>query len=488
MQSEIFSTIHKHAGLSFDNFDYKSKSKKLKKSIVNYSELFYQVKRAIFLTKQNISVDDNKQSIFIYGPTGIGKTQIIQDIANKTDCVYHKLEIQKVPIEELQGFPYLFNGKDGKTYVRLAHPTVLPPSNDDRLWILHLDEFNKAETENMAAVMNLILTGEIGGSADYDEESGRSLKYSLPKKTVIIGTGNKKSQKNTSSYNTVNRFDIATAERWHRNLFLEYDAFSWIESFAFKPFMWNGITLPSRILNIILYYIFDKAMEENKQSPFLISKLLDKDNSEDFSGDSTMSPRAWTLLSDNMLFDIWLNWNNLKKSDHEKYSNKAEELDLDSGFAAYTLDPNVQVNALLNNVYELGITGDNLVLDIKSRFEFFSDNRVLPTDIIYDYVSFRASAIKMKERKGALLYLLLGIANAVNDMEELELKPAALNISTFIADTNIPAEDISAFIYELNKSKKELNDILYSINERYKNAYEGFYYTSSKEFENVEMN
>lgn len=478
-KEQVFLGVQKVIGESIDKYPLERKEYK-NTSKASYNDIFTQVKRAINLTKNGIYTDEVRHSIFIYGPTGTGKTQIIKQIAENTDCVYHKLEIQKVPIEELQGFPYLFNSKDGNTYVRLAQPTVLPPSDDKRLWILHLDEFNKAETENMAAVMNLILDGEIGGSADYDETTGKSLKYKLPEKTVIIGTGNKKTQKNVSSFNTVNRYDIATAERWHRNLFLEYNAFDWIESYAGKPFNFFGYELPTRILGIILQFILDKAMEENPESPFIIPKLLDKKDSKDFSGDSTFSPRAWTLISDNMLFDMWQDWKNILRKDQRP------------DFIYYANNPNNQIKALYDNVYELGINGESLAKDIEARFRYFIENRVTPYDIINDYVPFRNNIVNMKNKKGAVLYLLIGVAQALKEYEELDVSKTALHISTFITDADIQVEDISAFLFEIDKSKdqlsKDISDMLYSINERYKNAYEGYFYTSEKDLLNAKAN
>jgi len=407
-----------------------------------------------------------------------GKTEIIKQIAEKHGAVYHKLEIQKVPLEELQGFPYLHKTNDGKTVVRLAHPTDLPPSDDKRLWVFHLDEFNKADTENMAAVMNLVLNGEIGGSADYNEETGKSEKYRLPEKTVIIGSGNLKEQSNVTSFNSVNNFDTATAERWHRNLFIGYNAPSWLESFAYKPYEWNGIKLSTRIPHCIIYYILDKYIEtDNPEAPFLIpKKIFNNDNSEE-EAESTMSPRAWTLASNQIIADAFLYWEKLNEEEKKKYNNNFDE---------YLQDPNVQIKCLIDNVYEFGANGNEIVSDIIGRYNYFAENRVTPEDIIYHYAENRNRIRQIVNKKGAIIYLFYGVGMALKEINDIDnITKIALNISTFITDTNISAEDLTIFIYELDKTKSEFNkklsELLYSINERYKNSYQGYYYTGEND-------
>lgn len=477
MKNELFYDIQKYVSKGFDKEPLNKSNLKVQKTpVVNYEELTQQLNRAINLTKNGIKFGETFHSVFVWGPTGTGKTEIIKQIAQQHDAVYHKIEIQKVPIEELQGFPYLHKSKDGKTVVRLAHPTDLPPSDDKRLWVFHLDEFNKADTDDMAAVMNLVLNGEIGGSADYNEETGESEKYRLPERTVVIGSGNPKEQKNVSSFNSVNNFDTATAERWHRNLYIKYDAPSWLASYAFKPFNWNGIDLSTRVPGIIAFYILDKFIEEsNPETPFLITKSIF--DAEDDEAESTMSPRAWTLASNEIISDAFIEWLSLDEKEKSKYNNKFDD---------YLQVPNIQIKHLINNVYEFGCKGKELVSDIIARYNYFAENRVLPEDVIYNYIDHRNKIKKIAERKGAIMYLLYGIGHAIKDIKKWDdVRMPALNISTFITDTNIPAEDLTVFIYELDQVKtevsKELADTLYSINERYKNSFQGYYYTGEDE-------
>lgn len=465
--SQLYYDIQKSVSTCFDIEPIDKENSKVNNTCkVDYLQLEEQLKRAIFLTKHEMFVDNTFHSIFIWGPTGSGKSEIVKQIAESEGCIYHKLEIQKVPIEELAGFPYLHKNDKDQTVVRLAHPTILPPSDSLDVWILHLDEFNKAETDQMAATMNLVLTGEIGGSADYNEKTGESIKYKLPKKTIIIGSGNPKNQKNVTGFNAVNSFDTATAERWHRNLYLDYNAISWLQHFGFKDYKFINGSIIKRIPEIISYFIFDKYIENGDvASPFLIPKVLSTDEAE---GDSTMSPRAWTLAANNMILDMYMEWTK-------------EKTGID--FETYVKNPNSQIKSLINNIYEFGANGDNLVREIIARYVYFYENRILPKDVLENYSSIREKVKSLKDKKGALLYLLLGIAFELkNNINFNNIKIPAINLSTFIIDTDIPVEDLTLFIYEINQNKneqsKQINDLLYSINERYKNAHQGYYFTS----------
>ena len=102
----------------------------------------------------------------------------------------------------------------------------------------------------------------------------------------------------------------------------------------------------------------------------------------------------------------------------------------------------------------------------------------------------REKILALKDKTGVMLYLLVSTGNYLDSVEEKtmkaeEIKLAALSISTFIEDVNIPVEDITAFIQIVNKSKNKIaravHDILFTISQKYKNSYSGFYYTSDKE-------
>lgn len=489
MDSSLYD-IQSRINFGFDKFKF-SKDKKfdLKPVEVTYEELQDEIHRLLRLTK-NKRKFENFHSLFIFGPTGVGKTEIVKAISESEGCIYHKLEIQKIPIEEFEGFPYLQN-KDGRKVVRLAHPTVLPPSGDDRVWILHLDEFNKADSEKMAAVMNLVLTGEIGGAADFNDETGKSEKYRLPEKTLIIGSGNFKTQEQVENLNLVNPMDTATSERFHRTVFLDYNASSWLRSFASRDhnfsFEEKKYTLSSRIPPIIMYYIMDKMLEEGIKSPFLIPISI---RPEEGGSERTTSPRSWTIVGDNMILDALEAFESLEdKIEYEKISleifgNKERAFDI------FFQNPENQIDFLAKQTTEFGLNGKAITKEIITRYIYFAENRIIPEDILFSYKKNRERITKYKDKAGVMLYLLISVANYLDSIEETKIKEEdirlfSLSISTFIEDINIPAEDITAFIHTVNKSKnkiaKAVHNNLFQISQRYKTAYSGYFYTSAAE-------
>lgn len=485
MQAKIFNEIQSRIN---GDFDYATSSSlkvgNVPSTTLNYETFQKEVRQLINFTKNEQFFGDLYHSFFVFGDTGVGKTQIIEQIAKEEDCVYHKLEIQKVPIEILQGFPYLteVETENGEMKVaKLAPSTILPPSNDDRTWVLHLDEFNKADPDKMSAVMNLVYTGEIGGSADYDEKKGKSVKYKLPRKTVVIGSGNNKEQQNVENLNVVSSMDTATSERWHRTGYLPYNAESWLNSFALREHNFFGHKLDTRIPGILINFVLDKVLENGNQAdPFLIPIVAG--SQDGMESERTTSPRAWTFIADMMYLQMYNDYmsNNKIRKEYEDAGNS---------FPEFAKNPTNQINYLKKQVYEFGLKGNEVVADIISRYVYFAENRVLPANVLTEYKEHREKVKKLAEKKGVILHLFLGIAYYLDDLnEELtdkQLKLYGVNVSTFMEDCSIPSEDAVAFIQTLKRSKSDnadrFNEFMISISERYKNAYGGYYHTSIHE-------
>ena len=479
MQTKIFNEIQSKINADFENGNGSNlKVGNVPSTVLNYETFEKEIRQLIRYTKNEQFFGELYHSYFVFGDTGVGKTQIIEQLAKEEDCVYHKLEIQKVPIEILQGFPYLteIETPSGEMKVaKLAPSTILPPSDDDRTWVLHLDEFNKADPDKMSAVMNLVYTGEIGGSADYDEKKGKSVKYRLPRKTVVIGSGNNKEQQNVENLNVVSSMDTATSERWHRTGYLPYNAESWLNAFALREYEFFGHKMDTRIPGIIINFVLDKVLENGNQSdPFLIPIIAG--SQDGMESERTTSPRAWTFVADMMYVQMY----------NDYMSNKKLQ---EVSFPEFAKNPTNQVNYLKQQVYEFGLKGNEVIADIISRYVYFAENRVLPSNVLVEYKEHRDKVKKLAQKKGVILHLFLGIAYYLDDLKEeltdREMKKYGVNVSTFMEDCNIPSEDAVAFIQTLKRSKNEnadkFNEFMISISERYKNAYGGYYHTSIHE-------
>lgn len=445
-----------------------------RETIVNYSQLEKELERLISIAKNDLKIDETRPSVFIFGPTGCGKTEIVKNVSERCGAIFHKLEPQKVPIEELQGFPYIHTKEDGSKVVKLASPTILPPSDDDRLWVLFLDEFNKADTESMAAIMNLVLNGEIGGFADFNEKTGKSEKYRLPKHCVIVGAGNMREQDGSTETNQVNTFDIATAERWHRVLYMEYDFESWLESFALKPytvkFGEKTFNFPTRIPPIILNFLMESYIESlNKKAPFLIPKPLENEN--DVS--STFSPRAWTLLANSMI------------SDFISFNPNPEEA---------FLDANIQMKTLIDNTNELGLNGKEVAEKIIASFRFGFENNIAPEIIFDSYMDVREKVKNVSKLFGMKTYLIVELAEYIKRLGsnpdnkfvlDNSTLPKVANVSTFFSDMEASSEDISTFIMTIKSSNdfsSSFSSSLSKVNKKYAEAYSYILHT---DFSNI---
>lgn len=121
-----------------------------------------------------------KRPVFLWGPPGIGKSDLIAAIGAETNRPVIDLRLALMEPTDLRGLPY-FN-HDEKTMV-WAPPSELPRADDEtKNAILFLDELNSAPPSVQAAAYQLVLNRRIGN-------------YFLPKDVVIVAAGNRETDK-----------------------------------------------------------------------------------------------------------------------------------------------------------------------------------------------------------------------------------------------------------------------------------------------------
>jgi hypothetical protein len=345
----------------------------------------------------------------------------------------------------------------------------------------------------MAAIMNLALSGEIGGSADFDEATGKSTKYKLPQKTIIIGTGNFRSQDNIENLNMVNTMDTATSERFHRTVYLKYNAKSWLKNFAMKQYQFRikdqWYTLLSRIPPIILNFVMNKALEQGNEAPFTIPVVT---NPQEGGGERTTSPRAWTIVGDNMILDALSAYEKLGENRRE-YGELSWKLfgTYDRAFDIFFQNPYNQIEFFSKNTPEFGLKGRDIIQEVIESYIHFAKDRIVPEDVILNYAKNRERIKTLKPKIGFILYLLISIGNyiATSTMDEEDVRMGVVNISTFIEDVAIQVEDLAVFIHILvsakakNKIASIFHDMLYAANQRYKSSFTDFYYINGAEIQ-----
>jgi len=123
-----------------------------------------------------------KRPVFLWGPPGIGKSEIIEGITNELGGICYDVRLSQMEPTDIRGIPY-FN-KDTSKMV-WAEPVDLPDAETCAQYpvvVLFLDEMNSAAPAVQAAGYQLILNRRIG-------------QYKLPDNVVIVAAGNRDSDK-----------------------------------------------------------------------------------------------------------------------------------------------------------------------------------------------------------------------------------------------------------------------------------------------------
>jgi len=199
-----------------------------------------------------IPLIDSQIPTFIWGSPGVGKSSLVQQIAQQKEMEFIDLRLSLLDPTDLRGIPFFEN--ETKTAV-WAKPEFLPDTNSLEFGILFLDEINSAPPTIQAAAYQLILDRKIG-------------EYILPKNFSIIAAGNYENDRGVTY-----RMPTPLANRFvHLNFDLDFDSWK-IWAFA------NNID--KRIISYLSYKPSDLFMFDPKSA------------SKSFA-----TPRSWKFVDD----------------------------------------------------------------------------------------------------------------------------------------------------------------------------------------------
>ena len=123
-----------------------------------------------------------KRPVFLWGPPGIGKSELVEGITNELGGYMIDLRLGQMEPTDIRGIPF-YNKDTGK--MDWAPPVELPDEDTASQYpivVLFLDELNSAPASVQAAAYQLILNRRVG-------------KYHLPDNVVMVAAGNRESDK-----------------------------------------------------------------------------------------------------------------------------------------------------------------------------------------------------------------------------------------------------------------------------------------------------
>ena len=132
------------------------------------------------LFKTLVSLVPTRRTIMIWGPPGVGKSDICRQVAAELKAQYMDIRALLLDPVDLRGIPYR---EDGMT--RWAPPAFFPPTDSKEPFLLNLEELPAAPKMVQAALYQLV----------FDRACGE---YTLPENAYIVACGNRMSDRGVS--------------------------------------------------------------------------------------------------------------------------------------------------------------------------------------------------------------------------------------------------------------------------------------------------
>jgi len=124
--------------------------------------------------KKIVEITGLNQSIYIEGASGIGKSEIIAQLASEMGAELIDIRLGNIDNIDLNGIGIPIKEERKAIWTR---PEFFPPENCSKKYVMFLDEFNHATEQVFGAAYQLVLERRMGV-------------HVLPKNVLVIGAGN----------------------------------------------------------------------------------------------------------------------------------------------------------------------------------------------------------------------------------------------------------------------------------------------------------
>ena len=214
-------------------------------------------------------------AIFIWGAPGIGKTEILHQVARELEIAVIEWHLSQIEPTDFRGIPRIENvmgtddPKDERTVWKL--PTIFPTSDgkNGKGGIMFFDEMNRAPQMVLDASLSLALSGKHGS-------------YELPPHWIVIAAGNRGS-------------DLSSGDLTEDKIL--WNRFQHI-NFSPKPSDWIGYAKNIKSIN-------PKLIQFIKENPEYYHRLKTVDQAPNWT-----SPRTWEMASEEDYFERGFDWKN----------------------------------------------------------------------------------------------------------------------------------------------------------------------------------
>ena len=204
--------------------------------------------------KSILACFNHKRPMFLWGPPGIGKSEIVAKVAEDLKGLVYDLRLGQMEPTDIRGIP--FYNKE-QNIMDWAPPIDLPDEKTCKKYpivVLFLDEMNSAAPAVQAAAYQLILNRRIG-------------KYQLPENVVIVAAGNRESDKGVTY-----RMPSPLANRFiHQEMRVDFDS-------------WQEWEVENKINKDVIGYLAYSKQDLYDFDPKSASR-------------SFATPRSWTFVS-----------------------------------------------------------------------------------------------------------------------------------------------------------------------------------------------